>query len=122
MGLDQYWFRKIATNDEGEDQHEEIFYHRKFNALEGFMARKWEADHPGDTFNCEYLTVTSEVLDELEQAAQEDKLDPTAGFFFGGTEKDEWYLNDLKELREKIIPFVRKEIEAGETILYSSWW
>lgn len=35
------------------------------------------------------------VLDDTEQA---EKLLPTrSGFFFGGTEYDEWYLNDIKD-------------------------
>ena len=30
----------------------------------------------------------------------EGELEPTEGFFFGSTEKDEWYYKDLKETVE----------------------
>ena len=124
MGLDQYWYTKAGKDDEGEPQYEEIFYHRKFNALEGFMAHEWaeQTGYNEGAFNCEHLTITPEILDKLEQTIKDDKLDPTPGFFFGTYEKNEWYKQDLEELTDKVIPKVRKLLEKGETITYSSWW
>lgn len=124
MGLDQYWFSKIADNNEGEPQYEEIYYHRKFNALEGFMAAQWaeETGRPAQEFNCHYFTVTPAVLDKLEEAIRNDKLDPVGGFFFGSTEKDEYYQEDVKELAEIVIPKIREYLQKGETVVYTSWW
>jgi len=120
MGLDQYWEQQTPDSKENH----QLFYHRKFNALEGFMAQKWakETGQDAGEFNCQNLTITSEILDELEEAIENDKLNPVAGFFFGTTDKDEWYNNDVTELRIVVIPKIRKKLEEGETITYSSWW
>ena len=115
MGLDQVWARK-----KDEDEYESLHYHRKFNALEGFMAAQWaeETGRPAEKFNCEYFTVTLEILDKLERT----NLEPTPGFFFGNNEKDEWYYKDMQELRGTVIPDIRERLKKGETIAYSSWW
>jgi hypothetical protein len=41
-------------------------------------------------------TMTEDELENLEYLDGEDDLEPTEGFFFGSTEKDEWYYEDLR--------------------------
>ena len=113
MGLDQYWSVKTS---------ETIHTHRKFNALQGFMQKEWEAAGHTDEFNCSELYITEEILDRLEAKIAADELDPTEGFFFGSTEKDEWYLEDIKELKEKVIPDIRERLRDDESIVYSCWY
>lgn len=119
MGLDQNWM--IKTPDDFDHPYESIAYHRKFNALEGFMANIWHRDHE-DEFNCCYLHITNEILDELEATVKDGKLVPTSGFFFGKTEMDEYYKAEVKELLEEIIPKVRKLLAQDKIIYYTSWW
>ena len=121
MGLDQYWLVK-EQNEEGEDEYLDIHTHRKFNALQGFMQEEWAAQGNEEDFNCQNLEITSEILNKLEERTNTDTLKPTSGFFFGSTEKDDWYYEDLKHLKDDVIPDIRQRIEAGETIVYSCWY
>jgi hypothetical protein len=121
MGLDQNW---LVEDENGEK--EEFAYHRKFNALEGYMADIWNDlySKPGEykQFNCELLEVTPAILQDLEDTARNEGLEPTSGFFFGTAEKDEWYLQDMRELLEEVIPKAKEYLEQGRTIYYTSWW
>lgn len=53
--------------------------------------------------NTDPMTVIMDMMKVQEHASEfndeddTDPLRPTAGFFFGGTEKDEWYYEDLAE-------------------------
>ena len=113
MGLDQYWEVR---------GWETIHSHRKFNALQGFMQEEWKAAGNEDEFNCRHLIITEEILDRLDAKIEADNLDPTAGFFFGGTEKDEWYREDLKRLKEEVLPDIRECLKEGAEIAYSCWY
>jgi chaperonin cofactor prefoldin len=43
-------------------------------------------------------TMTDDQLEEMEDLdADEESLEPTEGFFFGSTDKDEWYYKDLQD-------------------------
>lgn len=124
MGLDQYWLVKIGEDEEGKPEYNEVAYHRKFNALEGFMSERWaeQSGQSAEEFNCEYLAVTPEILDKLEAIIKEDKLEPTQGFFFGGYEKDEWYRKDVENLVQEVLPKVREHLKDGDHVVYTSWW
>ena len=56
-----------------------------------------------DKTNTDPMTVIMDMMKVQEHASEfnaeddTDPLRPTAGFFFGGTEKDEWYYEDLAE-------------------------
>jgi hypothetical protein len=113
MGLDQYWLVKATKT---------IHTHRKFNALQGFMEKEWEAAGNDDNFNCQEFYITEEILDRLEAAIKADELEPTEGFFYGNTEKNEWYFEDIKDLTETVIPDLRKRMENDENIYYSCWY
>ena len=116
MGLDQYW--QVAAK-------ETIHTHRKFNALQGFMQEEWYGTEEGNVeeeFNCRDLIITEEILDRLEAKIEADELEPTAGFFFGGTEKDEWYREDIKHLKEVVIPDIRERLKEKEEVSYSCWY
>ncbi len=52
-----------------------------------------------------------EVLDEASQKIAQEMLPTQAGFFFGSTEYDKWYLEDVKSTVAQLEPIV-KDIEA----------
>ena len=80
----------------------EAGYWRKASAI-----HKWFVDNVQDgEDNCSTNWVDREQLEELRDTckdvlakhARKDELLPTAdGFFFGGTDYDEWYFNSLEQ-------------------------
>ena len=74
-------------------------YWRKANAIHGWFVDNCQE---GDD-DCREYYVEREQLEELKNLCQsvldgdEDaELEPTAGFFFGDTEKNEWYFDELR--------------------------
>ena len=129
MGLDMYLFRRKKDAPEGIE--EEVAYWRKANQIRG-----WFDEHVG-VENCKYVPVTAELLTELRAdcsiVLQEFKLigrheiaervlPTTSGFFFGGTEFDEYYYDDLSRTIEMIDNILESTDWETEDIFYYEWW
>lgn len=80
---------------------EEAMYWRKFNALHAWFVKECQDGND----DCKDYYVDDEKLIELlgilkqidKDHSKADELLPTAdGFFFGNTNYDEWYYNDVK--------------------------
>jgi len=78
---------------------------RKANAIHGWFVENCQDGKD----ECQESYVSREKLQELVELCQEaldnpdaEVLEPTAGFFFGSYEKDEWYYQDLKDTIEGI--------------------
>lgn len=104
-----------------------VAYWRKANAIhKWFMALdEYNDDNIGDVY------VTRENLKELKRLCMQvlftpskaDELLPTeAGFFFGSTEYDEWYLEKLKDTIEQINGILDANDDDGIHYIYSSSW
>lgn len=101
----------------------EVGYWRKANAI-----HKWFVDNvQGGEDKCNKFPVYEEHLYALREACEKaiagdhDALPTQGGFFFGGTEYDEWYYKNLKYTLEVIkngMEFLEKH---GELYYYSSW-
>ena len=94
----------------------EAGYFRKANEIQAFIESKYAEDFGGD-INCKDVYLTKDVIMELydickellaikgkkkfEKAAAE-KLPTRSGFFFGSTEYDEYYREDLKRYVEMV--------------------
>jgi hypothetical protein len=96
---------------------------RKANAIHGWFVRRCQ----GGEDNCKEYYVSREQLQELVELCHEaldnpdhEVLEPTAGFFFGSYEKDEWYYQDLKDTIEGI----EKALELPQSFefYYQSSW
>lgn len=123
MGLDM-WLLKEKGNE-----FEAIGYWRKANQIREFFARYVpEQAHE----NIEKLTITMEMLDTLEKKIHaclksrdvsvcQELLPISSGFFFGSTEYDTFYFEDLENTLS-IIQEARKEINEGSHIIYHEWW
>lgn len=65
-------------------------------------------------------------LDVLENGGAESKLPTQSGFFFGGTEYDEWYIKDLEHTAKSITNLLEKVPEdnslGGVRFCYQSSW
>jgi len=103
---------------------EEAGYWRKANAI-----HKWFVDNCQDGVDdCRDAYVERRNLQTLldlcriviiDKSKAEQLLPSTSGFFFGNTEYDEWYYNDIQntiEILEKAL-----EDEDGEYYYTSSW-
>lgn len=98
-----------------------VAYWRKANAI-----HKWFVDVSGEEDNCQRIYVSGKKLKELVDLCKKvlkkhklaSELLPTqSGFFFGSTEYDEYYFDDLKSTVEKL-----KDIdEDGEYVYQASW-
>lgn len=103
---------------------EEAGYWRKANQIHRWFVEN--VQHGED--NCGEYYVDSEKLSELLELCQKVKADnslaeellPSAsGFFFGGTEYDEWYFNDI----ENTIAVLEEALEDNRAdYYYSSSW
>ena len=105
---------------------EDVAYWRKFNAL-----HKWFVENVQDgEDNCKDYWVDREKLQELlsllklviaDKERADELLPTTEGFFFGGTEYDQYYFDNVNET----IQVLEKELALNDTkcdYYYSSSW
>lgn len=125
MGLDQYAHkvkRKYAPTTKTETvRTTEICYWRKHNALQGWMEELWckKTGKTAEDLNCADLPLTSEDLDNLEEAITKNKLPVTVGFFYGSDSSQD---ESRKEYDLNFVATARAAIEEGYEITYSCWW
>lgn len=102
-----------------------VGYWRKANAVHDWFVQNIQNGED----DCQKYYVEREDLATLRNLCQnqidnptEDILPPTSGFFFGSTEKDEWYFEQLK-YTVKMIDFIlnNKNFEDFEFYYQSSW-
>lgn len=130
MGLDMFAFRVSNVTPDENDPGAVVFeekdlidrdfaYWRKFNALHGWMNDLYIRKGGVSEFNCVNLELTSQDLMQLEYAVHTRSLEPTSGFFFGPQDpvSDEEY-DEVSSFISECLPV----IEAGDHIVYSSWW
>ena len=100
---------------------------RKANAI-----HKWFVDNiQGGEDDCGEYKVTKEQLIQLHNTCNEilvdhnlaEQLLPTqSGFFFGNTEYDMWYYNDLENTKQIIDEILEYKSYCLDELYYSSSW
>jgi hypothetical protein len=107
----------------------EAMYWRKANAIHHWFVQNVQSGED----DCKEYYVTNEELSTLRELCNkvlvdpdkaEDLLPTQSGFFFGGTEIDEWYLDGLKYTVERLdflleLPEVK---ENNVNFYYQSSW
>lgn len=148
MGLDMYMYRKLYIKNwehtAKENRYEvtvkrngevledwsnptyiekEVGYWRKFNALHGYIVNEFA----GGLDNCEQIYLSKEdlqkILDTLidtYETKDASKLPPTEGFFFGSTDVDEYYWDDVKQSIEAFKTYVADNEEVD--YFYTASW
>ncbi|CAB4241702.1 hypothetical protein UFOVP71_240 [uncultured Caudovirales phage] len=146
MGLDMYlnakrflWHdeEKLATDlkDNFPDLPEtmrikevtiEALYWRKANAI-----HKWFVDNvQGGVDECQETDVSlaqlEKLLEVIEQVLDDpskvhDLLPPTAGFFFGSKDVDQWYWDDLKQTHSKLQELFTRDWKNWDFSYRASW-
>ena len=112
----------------GDDRHRHMYvevcvgYWRKANAIHKFFC-----DLDGGRDECQNIYVTEDNLRTLRALCQsvllepsiaEQVLPPQSGFFFGSTDIDEWYMQDLKSTIEIIDNVIDRLTPDG----YPEFW
>jgi hypothetical protein len=101
---------------------EEAMYWRKANAIHNFFVNEVQ----GGNDECQESYVPREILEKLvelcEKAVKEKDgtiLEPTSGFFFGSTEIDKYYFEELKETAKEIKKLLKDD--RGDFYYQASW-
>lgn len=130
MGLDMYLygvtmsFNNHDYNIGGKIDGTEIGYWRKANQIHNWFVENCQ----GGVDDCRDHGVYHEDLEELKKICEEilrnpkeaENLLPTQeGFFFGSTEYDDWYIQDLKDTIEIINRALSQDFDY---FLYHSSW
>ena len=115
----------VATNEYGASVEVICAYWRKANQI-----HKWFVDNvQGGNDNCGEYYVSQEKLKELldlvKRTLKERNptlLSPQGGFFFGGTDIDEWYWLGLKNTKEQLERVLNLPQLSDLSFSYSSSW
>ena len=121
------FYGKDCTNGEGS-LYEEVAYWRKAN-----MIHKWFVDHVQDgQDDCDIhreltrqdlLDLLDEVVVVIRHPTTAKKLLPTqSGFFFGGYEYDDYYLQNLYSTVTQIGKILETTDWENEALYYMSSW
>ena len=112
----------------------EVAYWRKANEI-----HKWFIDHLGlpEDFNCEHAEVSKEDLEELIETCKfvlgrkgrndaikvaEERLPTQGGFFFGSTDYDDYYYEDLEYTIKELEKVILETDWENEIVTYGCWW
>jgi hypothetical protein len=124
----------IATEWEVKEVNYEVGYWRKANAIHEWFVQNVQ----GGEDDCKEYYVTKENIIELYDTVVEvlndrtkaaDLLPPQEGFFFGPTDIDDWYFEDLETTKKILQPIVDrindpekvKELNLFDFYYRASW-
>ena len=115
----------VATDIYGTEVSVTCAYWRKCNQI-----HKWFVDNvQGGNDNCGEYYVSQEQLKDLLTTCQQalfakdpSLLPPQAGFFFGGTDIDEWYWQDIKHTIKQLKRVLALSEMSRLSFYYTSSW
>jgi hypothetical protein len=118
MGLDMYLYEKEVN---------QVAYWRKANAIHNWFITEAEV-----TDNCEPISLSRETLIKLRDTCTQvyelhtveaamEFLPPVGGFFFGTTEIDDWYWQNVKETEEALTVIINQSTEDQMYEYWASW-
>ena len=127
MGLDMYLFKRNLKKPEEESI--DVGYWRKANQIHNWFVENVQngVDDCG-----EYIVSPSQLRTLLEICKQihktkdpklAEKLLPTTdSFFFGSTDYDDYYFDDIEDTIDILTDVLEKTDFNNEEIYYSAWW
>ena len=122
MGLDMFLLKK---SDEKEAK--KLAYWRKANQIHGWFSENIE----GGVNNCEEHPISREMLKELvdickeimaDHSLAEEKLPVCEGFFYGSTEYDSWYFEDIEDTMKQLEEILNDPENNDAEFVYCAWW
>ena len=135
----------ISIDEDGEKHYEEmpeIAYFRKVNFLMSFFDYYEKCEDEGNMEgDCCYVPISEDEISalidacsetikrrkEIEKAVKEGididdlPLQPESGFFFGSTDYDEWFFEDVKEVKKKF-KAILSDLKDDEEVFMYAWW
>ena len=109
----------ISVNKELFKSFDQFWYWRKHHDLHGWMEQLYRSKGGMNEFNCEYVELTTEDLDRLEQDVTQFKLPHTTGFFFGHNPPND---DSVAEDLEFIAAAREVLLTTNNHVYYASWW
>jgi len=119
-------FKSSFVEDDGFYRYQ-IGYFRKFNALHNYIVNEL-ADGIDE---CQEIQITKDdlytLLDKLsridnDRDLAEEELPTASGFFFGNTDYDDWYFDDVKDALEMCELYLTKfDFDKYDLIYHASW-
>ena len=122
MGLDSTLYVR------GEHIEKDVYW-RKANFIHRYFTEGWEERGYEDD-NCTDFMVTANDIEQLRDLCKEvlednskaPELLPTQnGFFFGSTEYDDWYFEDVAYTKQEMDNLLKCDIENAD-MWYSAWY
>lgn len=129
MGLDMY-LEKVNRNDSRDK--DEVHYWSKANSIHNWILKETGTSSDFNAGDND-IEITKDMLIKFVEQAKtvlKDRSDETSarlipscsGYFFGSTEYDEWYYDDIKDTAEKFLELVNTFDFEGYKLLYSCSW
>lgn len=106
---------------------EDVAYWRKANAIHKWFVENVQAG----VDDCRCYEVTKDQLEELLDVCRHvyenpksapEYLPTTSGFFFGGTDYGEWYMEDIRHTGEVLTKILQETDFNKQMIVYRSSW
>lgn len=130
MGLDMFLFKVKKGQKPTEKNTNEVAYWRKAN-----MIRQWFVDYTDYNVedDCVYHKITQDDLRELMTtcvdvlAIRDDsfsaaELPTSSGFFFGDTEYNEYYYDDVASTIKQLVDVFQTTDWDEDDVYYYEWW
>ena len=114
---------KVVSKEELEDLKERT---DKLSAIKPYRRMRiwWKPENEGKIANPkegEHYWV-KKLYRKADKALAEDLLPTTSGFFYGSTEYDQYYWNDVKEVNEWVTNLLKETDFENEEVLMYCWW
>lgn len=114
-----------AVDSVGLSVTETAIYWRKVNSIHNWFVNNCA----NGVDECQPVYVTREKLELLLETVSNviktkdtSELEPVSGFFFGSTDIDEWYWNDLKYTETELKNLLAKTEFDGVSFIYQASW
>jgi hypothetical protein len=123
--------------EKGDPYEEELMYWRKANAIHKFFVD----NAANGVDDCQPVQVTIDVIKDLVDRCEKilqgevddngalvdpktamELLPSQSGFFFGSTDYDDWYIEDLKETVKALKPIVEHAELYPDPVIYEGTW
>ena len=114
-----------AVDSVGLSITETAIYWRKVNSIHNWFVK--ECANGVD--ECQPTYVSREKLEQLLETVTEaiknkdaSALPPASGFFFGSTDVDKWYWEDLKRTKKELKTLLDKTVTSDISFIYQASW
>jgi hypothetical protein len=103
----------------------EVTYWRKFNAIHNYFV----TNHQGGVDECQTTEIPKDglvkllsILKEVAETKDSSLLEPVSGFFFGSTDVDDYYFEDVKDAIDRISKVIEETDWENERVFYRASW